>query len=460
MPKRLVAAGAALLLNLALAIGAQAQVAQRLADVIDGHPHESEPESDSPDAHGAHPPGHAEHGDRMTGPLGISRARMGSGTSWLPDSSPMYALMTGAGDWGFMLHANIFAGYDRFGGRRGDEKLISTNSAMGMAWRPLGPGEIMFRTMLSAEPVTVGPEGYPLILQSGETNEGEPLHDRQHPHDLFMELAVDWTVPLTADLAFETYVAPAGEPALGPTAFPHRVSAMADPLAPIGHHWQDSTHIAYGVATLALFTRAVKFDASWFNGREPDEDRWGIDGRTPDSYAGRVTWNPGESWSLQSSYGYLDSPEALEPDIAVHRVTASAAANYRIGREGNFAATFVFGENASSEGTATPSFLLEATWSAGGRHEMFGRAEYVQKTGHDLVLAERLSETRFSTGQISLGYVFRFGPFESFDPGIGVRGSLGLVEPDLETYYGSTSPAGAMVFLNLRPTAHRTEKHS
>jgi len=196
----------------------------------------------------------------MTGPLGISRSRMGSGTSWLPDASPMYGLMGALDEGGFMLHENVFAGYDAFASDRGSRRFISVNPVMGVAWYPLGPGELMARLMLSAEPLTVGKGGYPLILQTGETAGGEHLHDRQHPHDVFMEVALDYTLALPGSVGVELYVAPAGEPALGPTAYPHRISAISDPLAPIGHHWQDARHISFGVLTLGVFTRRVKLE--------------------------------------------------------------------------------------------------------------------------------------------------------------------------------------------------------
>ncbi|MDI1475426.1 hypothetical protein [Polyangium sp. y55x31] len=349
-----------------------------------------------------------------------------------------------------MVHGNVFAGYDWFSSRRGGGRLMSTNSLMGVAWHPLGPGELMFRAMSSAELVTVGTEGYPLILQSGETAFGKPLHDRQHPHDLVMELAAMYVLPVSDDVALQLYVALAGEPALGPTAFPHRISAISDPLAPLGHHWQDSTHIAFGVVTAAIFTKTFKLDASWFNGREPDENRWDLDLRVPDSYSGRLTWNPNASWSLQASYGFLRSPEPRDPDVSLRRVTASATHNVRQGAKGNLATTFVFGENIPGEGPATPAFLLESTWSFDA-HSLFGRAEYVRKTGHDLVLPSQFDTTSFSTGMLSLGYLRGFGPFGSLAPGIGVRGSLGFVESGLGSFYGTHHPVGGMVFMQVRP---------
>jgi hypothetical protein len=393
------------------------------------------------------------HAGLMKGPLGLSRSRMGSGTSWLPESSPMYGLMAPLGEGGFMFHENVFAGYDWFGSDRGSKRFISVNSVMGMAWHPLGPGELMARLMLSAEPATVGKQGYPLILQTGETANDEPLHDRQHAHDFFMEVALQYTLVVNNAVGIELYVAPAGEPALGPTAYPHRISAISDPLAPIGHHWQDSTHIAFGVLTAGIFTRQLKLEGSWFNGREPDESRWDFDLRKPDSYSGRLTWNPSDDLSFQGSYGYLASPERQETSISVHRVTASATYNLAMHAKTNWATTFAFGENVESEGPATPSFLLESNCNLDGHSVVFGRVEYVRKTGHDLVLAPELADSVFDVGLLGLGYAYYFGPFASLAPGLGVRGSAGLVDGSLEPIYGTRVPLGVMVFAQLRPAA-------
>src|SRR4030095_8993504 len=106
--------------------------------------------------------------------------------------------------------------------------------------------------MLSLDPLTMGDDGYPLLLQTGETLDGEPLHDRQHPHDLFMEVAARYRQALGGTVRGELYVAASGEPAIGPPAFPHRFAAMSNPLAPLGHHWEDATHISLGGVTGGL----------------------------------------------------------------------------------------------------------------------------------------------------------------------------------------------------------------
>jgi len=176
-------------------------------------------------------------------PLGIEETRDASGTSWQPESTPMFMWHAKAGGWMLGLHTNWFVGYDRTASPRGDDQFLSINWLMGMARHGVGTGDVTLRAMLSAEPGTMPNNGYPLLLQTGESYRGEPIHDRQHPHDLFMDLAARDRQPIGDSFGFELYAALAGEPAIGPTAFPHRFTAMADPLAPLGHHWFDSTHI-------------------------------------------------------------------------------------------------------------------------------------------------------------------------------------------------------------------------
>lgn len=118
-----------------------------------------------------------------------------------------------------------------------------------------------------------------------------------------MELAATYAFEVGRGLGVEVYAGLAGEPALGATAFPHRSSAMPDPLAPLSHHWQDATLISYGVLTVGVFDRWAKLEGSWFNGREPDEDRYDLDLSGFDSSAARLSVNPSPVWSLQASYG-------------------------------------------------------------------------------------------------------------------------------------------------------------
>src|SRR5579871_6043283 len=206
-------------------------------------------------------------------PLGIDAARDGSGTSWQPDASPMTGVMREHGPWTFMVHGTAFVEFTKTGTDRGDDQFGSINWIMAMISRTLGGGQLQVRTMMSLEPLTVGRCGYPSLMQSGEPCNGAALHDRQHPHDLFMEVSGDYRHAVGQSVAVEIYGGAVGEPALGPTAFPHRLSAMPNPIAPISHHWLDSTHVSFGVVTAGVYGRRWKVEQSVFNGREPDDRR-------------------------------------------------------------------------------------------------------------------------------------------------------------------------------------------
>src|SRR5438874_4252988 len=268
---------------------------------------------------------HETHGMQMEMHSSIDLAepmsREGSGTSWLPDSSPMYARMFMFGENMLMLHGAIFPRYTNVSTRRGDDRIDAPNWFMAMYSHPLtDSAQFGARLMMSLDPLTEQGRGYPLLFQSGETWNGEPLHDRQHPHDLFDELSFSLSQKFDHDLSAYFYFGYPGEPALGPPTFMHRPSAMDDPDAPIGHHWQDSTHVTFGVATAGLVLSDVKIEGSIFTGREPDEDRYDFEQPDCDSYSGRLSWNPTQNLALQVSYGYIKSPEALEPAVKRHRI--------------------------------------------------------------------------------------------------------------------------------------------
>jgi hypothetical protein len=385
---------------------------------------------------------------RMTGPLGLSVTREGSGTAWLPDETEMRMVHTRVGPFHLMGHYNAFGGFDYQATARGASQPLSTNWFMGMAHTEVAGGELKARTMLSLEPLTVGADGYPLLLQTGETFEGRPLIDRQHPHDLFMEAALMYTKPLGSDVALQIYGGPAGEPALGPTAFPHRQSASADPLAPLGHHWQDSTHITFGVLTAGIMTRWAKLEGSWFNGREPDEERYDFDLRGFDSYSARLTVNPNRHWSAQASYGFLESPEALRPDESLQRYTASATHTTGLGEGRSWATTAILGINQPSEGDLTYGALLETSLDLARLGITFARLEHLAKGAEDFGMPQ---DATFLVSSLVLGHVHALPHIASIEPALGVRVSANLVDEALESRYGTRFPLGIMAYLRLAP---------
>lgn len=409
------------------------------------HEHRHEPTSTAEPA----PPGKKALSMRSEfGPYPMTRN--GSGTSWVPDATPMNGLHTVSGDWQLMAQGFVDAIYDRQTGPRGGEKVFAESMAMLMANRPLGPGTIGLRGMISLDPI-MGKSGYPLLAQSGETADGAtPLIDRQHPHDFFMELATSYSVQLGDSSAAFAYFGLPGEPALGPSAFMHRFSAMRNPEAPLMHHWLDSTHVVFGVATVGVSRGPVQLEASWFNGREPDPYRWNIETRKFDSWSTRLSYNPVPELSLQVSYGDLKSPEQLEPETRVGRTTASIIYQRRLGA-GNWGTTFAWGQNRKSgpDGTVTePGWLLESTYVLGDTHTFFGRAEQLRNS-ELFAHGDPLHGQEFRVRKLTLGYIYDFARTGPVKWGIGgLVGFVGL-PAQLDPAYGS-QPRSYMLFLQGR----------
>ena len=384
--------------------------------------------------------------------------RESSGTSWLPDSSSMYGRMFMFGDDMLMLHGAIFPRYTNVSTRRGDDRIDAPNWIMAMYSHSFSETtQIGGRLMMSLDPLTEQGRGYPLLFQSGESWHDQPLHDRQHPHDLFDEVSLSLSQRFTQDLSGYVYFGYPGEPALGPPTFMHRPSAMDDPDAPLGHHWQDSTHVTFGVATAGLQWRTIKLEGSIFTGREPDENRYDFDRPRFDSYSGRISWNPVQNLAVQFSHGYIKDPEALEPDLKRHRTTASAIYNQPLGHDANWSNSFVWGQNNDS-GEVTQSFLLESNYQR-GRDTVYTRWERVEKSGHELALGPADLERVFSVSAASIGYVRDLSHGNGIDIGLGGQFTLNVWPSGLDRYYGDSPGYAFQFFLRLRPSLHGHGEH-
>ena len=383
----------------------------------------------------------------MAGALGgYAMMRDASGTAWQPDSTPMQGINFASGGWTGMAHGYVDLVYDRQGGPRGASETFSQSMLMLMAQHPAGLGTLTLRTMLSLDPA-MGADGYPLLLQTGETADGvHQLTDRQHPHDLVMELSGTYSLPLGGGSSAFLYVGYPGEPALGPVTFMHRLSGMDDPAAPITHHWLDSTHITYGVVTWGLVHGAWKVEASAFNGREPDQHRWNFDAFRLDSWSGRLSWNPSANWALQASYGFIKAPEQLEPGVDQHRITASATYNRPLAG-GNWQTTLAWGRNDDSPGHDLDGVLLESALNR-GRSTLFARLEDVQKD-ELFASASPLAGQVFRVAEASLGYVYDLPLSRRVALGIGAMATLNILPDVLKPSYGD-APIGWMPFLRLK----------
>ena len=418
-------------------------------------PPQSAMSHESNTTHGTHPT-HESGGHSLTMPSSLNIAdpmsRESSGSSWVPDSTPMYGRMVMFGDDMLMLHGAIWPRYTNANTLRGDDRVDLPNWFMAMYSHQLNENaQLGFRGMMSLDLLTEGGRGYPLLFQTGETWDGNALHDRQHPHDLFDELSVSYSQKFGPDWSAYLYVGYPGEPALGPPAFMHRLSAMDDPDAPISHHWQDSTHITFGVVTLGWVWRDLKIEGSTFKGREPDETRYDFDEPKLDSYSSRLSWNPTKNLALQVSHGYLNSPEELEPNVNQHRTTASLIYNKPLGPDANWSNAFVWGQNRASGGGKTQSFLLESNYQR-GRDTIYGRFEHVEKPGHELVLDEIDHERVFPVNALTVGYVRDLTHGKGIDVGVGGQFTIYEVSDDLDRYYGDDVPFAFQVFVRVRPS--------
>jgi hypothetical protein len=388
-------------------------------------------------------------------------SRESSGTGWLPDSSPMYGRMKMFKDGSsFTFHGNVFLRYTNLGSRRdfsiggrGDnERFDAPSMFMFMYSKPLTKNsQIGLRAMISLDPIIERGFGYPLLYQSGETFRNEPIHDRQHPHDFFSELSVSYSYKFSDKRSFYFYAGYPGEPALGPPAFMHRLSAMNNADAPVSHHWQDSTHITFGVLTAGFNFGKFKLEASAFKGGEPNENRWDLDAPKLDSFSGRISWNPDKNWAMQFSYGYLKNPERAEPNLKIlRRTTASVIYNKKFSDTKNWANSFVWGQNYGN-GERTNAFLFESDLTV-KKNSVFGRVERVQKSGHDLVLDAVDEDKIFWVGAYSIGYLREIYQNKKLNIGLGAQTTLYQNPDGLIPYYGGTIHRGWQIFLRFRPS--------
>ena len=377
-----------------------------------------------------------------------------SGTGANPESAAMKMFSWRVHGWNLMFHGQGFISDVQQTGPRGADKFYSTNAFMGMAEHDIGKGAFTIRAMLSAEPATVTGRYYPELFQTGETAFGKALVDGQHPHNFFMELSVAYARTIGEKTNVEIYFAPVGDPALGPVAFPHRISAEELPQAPLSHHLQDSTHIADEVVTAALRRPHWGAEISGFHGAEPGENRWIIQTGGLDSWSARLSWTPTANWSAQVSAGSLHKPEALEPGNQL-RSTASVTYNLPYTR-GDWATSVIWGRNHETDTKRNlNSYLLESVVRFWEKNYITGRAELVDR--NELFADQPLVEQQLAA---TVGTVFRVGAFTAgytrdvhivphVLTGIGGNFTLYKVPEAIQPFYGER-PAAFYVFLRFR----------
>jgi hypothetical protein len=389
--------------------------------------------------------------------LHLPMSRNGSGTGWLPDASPMYGYMFHTPHWMYMLHGNFFLRYNNQDftnrGSRGDSKVDAPDWLMFMGQRQLGGnGLFHFSIMSSLDAPLAGSNGYPLLFQSGEAYQSKAIVDRQHPHDLFSELAISYAQALSPKTDVFVYIGYPGEPALGPVAFMHRPSALDNPDAPITHHWVDATHVTFGVATVGIRDGALKIEGSSFTGREPDENRYDFDKPRFDSWSGRLSCNPTENWALQVSHGLIKSPELLHPDEDVARTTASAIYSKAFGGNSTFNATVLWGLNKIKDHSGENAAVLEGEWRK-DRLALHTRYEWVQKGIEELSLDENTygTDAVFPVHAFTLGFNYDLIQIGQMRLAGGSQITFYHADQRLDALYGE-NPMAVEIYLRIYPS--------
>jgi hypothetical protein len=407
---------------------------------------------DAPMEHMDHSKG--MHGMQMN-ESGMYLMNMASGTSMNPQAWPMPMLMPKLGSWSTMLMGQAFLVATQQSGPRGADKFYAPNWFMGSTAHSLGRGTVMFQAMVSLDPATVTNRSYPLLFQTGESAYGKPLVDAQHPHEFLMSVGVHYARPIGENSMLQLYYAPVGDPALGPVAFPHRASAFELPQATLGHHWQDATHIANNVATVAVKYKWLRLETSSFYGTEPNENRWNIDWGPMNSYSGRVSVFPTKNWMAQFSAGRIAKPEILEEGDVV-RTTASLHYSRPVSDRNAWSSSLIWGRNHSTLTKRNlSSYAAETLYPVSPKNFLTARAELVDKdelfaNDHEIEhVLEHSAGSTFRIGAFTAGYTREIGNFKDIATGVGANVTAYTLPSAIKPYYGD-HPFGVNLYVRFR----------
>lgn len=358
--------------------------------------------------------------------------------------------------WQWSADGTAFFGYNYQRREFTDfDEFESQNWLMTSAERTSGASRLRLTGMFSFEAFTLRDLGSPQVFQTGETFNGAPLIDYQHPHDLIMNLGGDFTRTVSGtNLSIAAYLV--GPAPIGPPAAMHRPSGTDNPQVPLAHHYLDATHITPGVISIGVERSGWKAEAGVFQGLEPDEDRLDLDLGALDSFSARASWTRGR-WSAQVSGATLKTPERKSPYDA-KRITASAS-YFKGDASRSTAWLAAFGQNREVHGDLE-AYLLEATHRV-MKNTFYGRAEHVAKDILDAgfhPIGTAHTHRQSPVGALTLGYTrdlksdARWGSLA-----IGGDATGYVVPENLKESYGS--PLSLHIFLRYRGKVGQAQPH-
>jgi hypothetical protein len=135
-------------------------------------------------------------------------------------------------------------------------------------------------------------------------------------------------------------------------------------------------------------------------------------------------------------------------------VTASVLHGTKLGMDGQWSSTLVWGANARAGQSLSHSVLGETEAILDSHNTVLARAEFVQKSAEDLAVDPSLgfpSDFRMNVASASLGFIRELARWQGTTIGLGAVATVNVVPLELERTYGSRTPVGGLLFLRLRP---------
>lgn len=363
-----------------------------------------------------------------------------------------YGRYTNIGSWEFYGYGVVNGIFDHQTGLAKDHKVFSTNSFLAVLERQFCASSFSLRTIFSLEPATIGPCGYPLLFSTAGSADGVTVLVNRFPaHELFSELSASCCAYWGSDTCAYGYFGLPGSPALGPL-FTQRIAAFYLPEGPISWQEINSTDICFGVGTLGIKVHNFGLEGSIFNGRQPDEDHWRFETPRFDSFCTRIYCYPICNIITQISWGFLKSPEELEPEVRVTRLTASASYNHNW--ENNFfQITGAWARNDHRPGDITNSFLLESCINLCDRHIFSTRFERIAPTDPGVFIDYRNwddpdKQSWVTISKIGAGYLYQLPCLNCFRFSAGASANIALSPRDFVSTYGR-HPFSYFLFLRF-----------